>query len=278
MIDIKQALDKAIETLLLTSPSPRLDAELLLINVLKTSRTYLYAYPEFRLNSTQQQAYQTLINKRVKGVPIAYLTGTREFWSMPLLVNEHTLIPRPDTERLVELTLALFTKTQAKILDAGTGSGAIALALASERPEWEIMACDKQEEAIDMAKRNATELSLHNINFFCSNWFNNLPNTSFDVIVSNPPYIAENDPHLSEGDLRFEPKGALVSGEDGLVAIRYLVKNSYERLLPNGLLLLEHGFSQAAAVTRLLKQGGYRQVQSWLDLQGHTRVSGGWRV
>lgn len=278
MIDIKQALSHAMAVLSPNSPSARLDAEILLAHALGTSRAFLYTHPEMNLQDVQKEAYQQLLTSRCEGLPIAYLTGSREFWSLPLRVDKNTLIPRPETELLVELTLSLLQdSSEVSILDLGTGSGAIALAIASERPDWEVLACDVSQAAVEMARYNASNLGLSNVEIYCSDWFTSIPEQKFHVIVSNPPYIAEGDPHLKQGDVRFEPQQALISGEDGLESLTYLVKHSYNRLLPGGLLLLEHGFSQKHAVPLLLSQYGYQQIQCWQDYQGLDRASGGWR-
>lgn len=276
MSDIKSALDQATTLLTSTSPSARLDAELLLAETLNVPRVFFYAHPEQPLTSIQHEHYQQLIAQRLSGTPIAHLIGIREFWSLPLRVSKDTLIPRPETELLVELTLNQLTDLpSATVLDLGTGSGAIALALASERPNWTLLACDKSQAAANIARENATQLGLHNLNVLCSDWFTAIPKQQFNAIVSNPPYIAENDPHLNQGDVRFEPRSALVSGTSGLDDLHYLIQHSQDWLLPGGLLLLEHGFDQGTAVTTLLKQYGYQQVECWQDWQGHDRVSGG---
>lgn len=278
LIDIKQALHDAHALLAPTSPSAQIDAEVLLAYVLGSSRTFLYTYPEKKLALTQSDTYRQLIEKRCAGVPIAYLTGTREFWSLPLHVDESTLIPRPETELLVTLALMLQKNlSTASVLDLGTGSGAVALALASERPSWHILASDINQATVEIARYNASHLGLSNVDIVCSDWFSSLPEQQFDTIVSNPPYIATNDVHLEQGDVRFEPQRALVSGIDGLNAIRHLIQHSYHRLLPGGLLLLEHGYMQKQAVTMLLNTHGYEQVHCWQDWQGQDRVSGGWR-
>ncbi|WED42215.1 peptide chain release factor N(5)-glutamine methyltransferase [Legionella cardiaca] len=280
MMEIKDALEQALKQLAPHSSSARLDVEILLAHVLMKNRTFLYAHPEVILTQAQWQTFQRLISQRVQGVPIAYLTGMKEFWSLPLKVCEDTLIPRPETELLVELTLTLLSdKEGAHVLDLGTGSGAIALACASERPRWQITACDCSQNALQTAEENAARLAMTNICFYHSNWFEKITTQQvFDAIVANPPYIAANDPHLVEGDVRFEPVLALVSGEDGLTALKHIIKHSLARLKPGGLLLLEHGFDQKPAVTSMLKHYGYVEIQSWQDWQGNDRVTGGRRI
>lgn len=278
MTDIKTALGHAIKLLQQTSPSARLDAEVLLAYILKSSRTFLFSHPEKTMDRDEHHTYEHLISQRAAGHPIAHLTGTREFWSKPLIVSADTLIPRPATELLVELTLSLLhDSSAASLIDLGTGSGAIAVALADSRPDWNIIACDSQQAALEIAQNNAAHLQLSNIHFYLSDWFSAIPVQQFHAIVSNPPYIAKNDPHLTQGDLRFEPHHALVSGIDGLESLTYLIKASYDRLLPGGLLLIEHGFDQKHAVERLLFDRGYDRIQCWQDNEGHDRVSGGWR-
>ncbi|ARG96847.1 peptide chain release factor N(5)-glutamine methyltransferase [Legionella micdadei] len=279
MIDIKGALSQATTQLEAESDSPRLDGEILLAHVLMKTRTYLYTHMDKTLTKAQWQTFQQLVDKRAHGMPIPYLTGTREFWSLPLKVCEDTLIPRPETELLVELTLKLLAdKPHAQILDLGTGSGAIALACAHERPDWQIIACDCSLSALQIAEENAARLRVTNICFYHSDWFEKISLTQkFDAIVTNPPYIAANDPHLIQGDVRFEPTLALVGGTDGLEAIRHIIQHSLARLKPDGLLLIEHGFDQKSAVGSMLNDYGYRQVQCWQDLQGNDRVSGGKR-
>ncbi len=278
MINIQCVLKNAINLLEATSPSAQLDAEVLLAHALNTSRTFLYTHPEKPLEAASQKAYEYLITQRAEGWPIAYLTGCREFWSLPLRVSKNTLIPRPATELLVEVALSLLKKIKnPSLIDLGTGSGAIALALAVEQPTWNIMASDISQGAIDIAKDNTAKLGLSNVHCYISDWFADLPVQQFNAILSNPPYIADNDPHLNQGDLRFEPQNALASGVDGLKSLTYLIKASYDHLLPNGLLLLEHGFDQRLAVSNLLSDNGYERIGCWQDTEGHDRVSAGWR-
>ncbi|KTD32794.1 protein methyltransferase HemK [Legionella nautarum] len=279
MTEIKTALLQATAQLAAESDSARLDAEILLAHVLMKSRTYLYTHPDEQLTKAQWQTFQQFLSKRAEGVPIAYLTGTREFWSLPLKVCEDTLIPRPETELLVELSLTMLKdKFQAQILDLGTGSGAIALACASERPDWQVLACDCSLAALQIAEENAARLNLTNVEFFYSNWFEKIAETQkFDAIITNPPYIAVDDPHLVRGDVRFEPSLALVAGNNGLAAIKYIIQQSLARLHPGGLLLVEHGFDQKSAVQSMLNNYGYSELQCWQDWQGNDRVSGGKR-
>ncbi len=277
MNDIKTALAWALS--LLSPADARLEAEILLSYLLKKNRAYLFTYPEHQLSDEQFLHYKKLIIQRAEGVPIAYLTGQREFWSLTLKVNQHTLIPRHETERLVELALELLpAQDPLTILDLGTGSGAIALALAKERPHWKITACDKSKEALDIAQTNAQNLGLKNICFYQSDWFNSLPQTHYHAIVSNPPYVSTEDPHLQLGDVRFEPLSALVSEQEGLADIKKIVTQSYNYLLPHGLILLEHGYDQKIPIRAILNKLRYNKVQCWPDLSGQDRISGGWKI
>ncbi|KTD02796.1 peptide chain release factor N(5)-glutamine methyltransferase [Fluoribacter gormanii] len=268
MISIRTALGK----------TPDLETEILLCHALKRTRTYLFAHPEELLSSEQWEHFQSLMAQRAQGIPIAYIIGEREFWSLNLKVNRHTLIPRHETERLVELALELIpNRPDTYVLDLGTGSGAIALALANERPHWHIVAADISQEALKIAKENAQSHKIRNVSFYLSNWFSNLPRRQYHALVANPPYISEHDPHLQQGDLRFEPQNALVSSQEGLADLQCIIKQGYDYLLPDGLILLEHGYDQKLEVQTILNELQYKNVQCWHDIQGNDRVSGGWR-
>lgn len=274
-MQIREAIQQASKELASSSETARLDAELLLCKVLDKNRSYLFAWPEKELSTQQQTSFQSLLEQRIQGHPVAYLLGYREFWGMELEVTTATLIPRPDTELIVQLALeCIAQQTAPKILDLGTGSGAIALALAKERPDADILALDKSEAALEVAQRNQAKLGFTNLKLLNSDWFNALAeNNSFNLIVSNPPYIAEADPHLSQGDVRFEPRSALSSGVQGLDDLSYLIQTAPNYLAPNGWLLLEHGYDQGLAVTTLLKTTGYTEVACYQDLAGNDRVS-----
>lgn len=276
--NIKTALSHAQACLQNTSSSPRIDAEILLLFVLNKTRTYLYTHPEAVLTREQWQQYETLLDRRRLGHPIAHLTQTKEFWSLPLRVTADTLIPRPETELLVEITLKYLATTEnAHVLDLGTGSGAIALALASERSAWHIDAYDRSEAALQVARQNALNLKLSQIEFGLSNWFKSIPSKRYQAIVSNPPYIAENDKHLKEGDVRFEPQQALTSGIDGLDALTEIIKTGIHYLQADGFLLVEHGYDQKNAVAALFMQFGYKNIQNFKDFEGNERVTVGFK-
>ncbi|MGS0942124.1 peptide chain release factor N(5)-glutamine methyltransferase [Pseudomonas luteola] len=259
------------------SPSERLDAELLLAAALGKPRSFLRTWPERIVTREAKDLYSTFIERRRDGEPIAYILGHQGFWSLDLEVSPDTLIPRPDTELLVETALALTGAERRRVLDLGTGTGAIALALAHERAQWQVMGVDRVDGAVVLAERNRARLGISNASFQQSHWFAALSAERFDIIVSNPPYIPHNDPHLDEGDVRYEPASALVAGDDGLDDIRLIVQQAPEHLLPSGWLLLEHGFDQAPAVRSLLTEQGFISVESHRDLGGHERVTLGQR-
>ncbi|RLA46708.1 MAG: peptide chain release factor N(5)-glutamine methyltransferase [Gammaproteobacteria bacterium] len=257
------------------SDTPRLDTEILLGHVLNKPRSYLYTWPEQELEPSLQHAFEQLLLRRQKGEPVAYLTGTKEFWSLSLQVNASTLIPRPETELLVETALAVIDKTDACVLDLGTGTGAIALALASERPGWQILAVDLMADALRLVEKNRQQLALNNVSLIQSDWFESIPDREFDLVVSNPPYIEPHDPHLDRGDVRFEPASALVAEDHGLADIKIIIAKAGRHLTKNAWLLLEHGFQQRDAVRDLLVSAGFRQVSTRVDINGQERLSMG---
>lgn len=257
------------------SPTERLDAELLLAAALGKPRSYLHTWPERIVSSEAAQAYDGYLQRRREGEPVAYILGQQGFWKIDLEVAPHTLIPRPDTELLVETALELQPALPARVLDLGTGTGAIALALASERPAWQVTAVDRVPEAAALAERNRQRLGLANVRIQVSHWLEGLADERFDLIVSNPPYIAASDPHLVDGDVRFEPSSALVAGVDGLDDLRVIAAQAPSHLTPGGWLLLEHGYDQADAVQALLRENGFVQVSSRIDLGGHQRITVG---
>jgi release factor glutamine methyltransferase len=255
------------------SPSARFDAELLLAFALDSTRSFLYANPEFELPYNRSERFKKLVRKRALGQPIAYLTGSSEFWSLPLEVNRHVLIPRPETELLVEKALSKVPEeADWRIADLGTGSGAIALALASERKNCEVHATDISQAAIRIASENARRLGLERIQFHRGSWNRPLKGM-FHLVVSNPPYVDESDPHLSRGDLRFEPRTALTPGPDGLEAIRTIANDVFPIIQDGGWLMFEHGWEQGPACRVILQESGYERVETFKDLQGHERVT-----
>ncbi|WP_397454798.1 peptide chain release factor N(5)-glutamine methyltransferase [Pseudomonas versuta] len=255
------------------SPSARLDAELLLAAALGKSRSYLHTWPEKIVSSESALTFAEYLLRRRAGEPVAYILGQQGFWKLDLEVAPHTLIPRPDTELLVETALDLLPASPARVLDLGTGSGAIALALASECPAWHITAVDRVLEAVALAERNRQRLQLDNVHVLTSHWFSALDGQRFDLIISNPPYIAAGDVHLGQGDVRFEPESALVAGVDGLDDIREIIQAAPQHLNAGGQLMLEHGYDQAAAVRQLLLDAGFEQVESRKDLGTHERIT-----
>lgn len=263
-----------IMTVLAEGESPRADADVLLCHLLDCRRSYLMTWPERELDAAQQATLQTWLARRLNGEPIAHLVGEREFWSLPLKVSPATLIPRPDTEVLVEQALAKIPQGPCAVLDLGTGTGAIALAIKSERPELDVWAVDRMADAAALARENSAALGLP-IEVRDGSWFAPLDEQAprFAVIVSNPPYIDGADPHLEQGDVRFEPRSALVADEAGLADIRHISTHAPAYLLPDGWLLLEHGWDQGEAVRQLLRDGGYREVTTVRDYGDNDRVT-----
>jgi release factor glutamine methyltransferase len=273
---IDQIIHQAIKQLAATSSTPRLDAEVLLKHVAGLTRTALITRANERLSPEHEEQLNGLIIRRARGEPVAYLTGWREFWSIDLSVTPDVLIPRPETELLVEQALLRIPdNTEWTIADLGTGSGAVALAIAKERPRCRMIATDASEAALAIARKNANRLAIENAEFRHGEWLDPLNDQILDMIVSNPPYVAEQDPHLSQGDVRFEPRGALVAGTDGLAAIRAIAAGARQHLRRCGLLLLEHGYDQAPAVRAILAGQGYTVVDTFTDLNGLLRVSFG---
>ena len=273
MSTVAGLLRDACAALATASPTPQLDASLLLADSLEKNTTWLKTWPESEVPVEQAQRFAALLRRRVQGEPIAYILGWQSFWTLDLQVSPDTLIPRPETELLVEKVLELMPADQTlSVMDLGTGSGAIALALASERPGWRIVGCDRSAGALAMAQRNQQRLGLK-VAWQASDWFAQIPAQLFDVVVSNPPYVETHDPHLENGDVRFEPLSALVSGDDGLQDIRRIVAEARDYLRAGGLLIMEHGYNQAESVRALLSAAGYVRVESCLDLAGHERAT-----
>lgn len=275
-VTLQQAEAWALEQLQ-GSDSPRIDAQWLLMHVLQCERTRLLSHGDQRLSEAQWQHYQALIVRRQGGEPVAYITGSRGFWSLELKVTAAVLIPRPDTELLVEQVLALADNSQRLTLaDLGTGSGAIALALASERPSWRILATDASAAALAVASENARHNELERVEFHHGDWCQALPDgLMLDILVSNPPYIAPHDPHLQQGDLRFEPLSALSAAQDGLRDLRLLTAQAAERLRAGGFLLFEHGYDQGAEVRAMMLRHGFTDVHTLRDAGGQERVTQG---
>jgi len=258
------------------SPTARLDAELLLAAALGKPRSFLHTWPERIVSTEAALAFAGYLQRRRTGEPVAYILGQQGFWKLDLEVAPHTLIPRPDTEMLVEAALELVPAfAPAQVLDLGTGTGAIGLALANDRQQWKITAVDRVTEAVALAERNRQRLQLDNAQVLNSHWFSALEGRQFDLIISNPPYIAETDPHLSMGDVRFEPGSALTSGPDGLDDLRTIISEAPVHLSPGGWLLLEHGYDQGPAVRELLIRHGFERIQTRRDLGEHERITFG---
>jgi release factor glutamine methyltransferase len=252
------------------------EAKILLGHVLQRNRAWLAAHADETIEVQDAKAFDALARRRRDGEPIAYLTGKREFYGLDLAITPDVLIPRPETELLVELALTrIGIDSRASVLDLGSGSGAIALAIASQRPNAEVLGVDASRSAVVLGRSNATCLHLVNVSFVESDWFSAVPKSRYDVIVTNPPYVRAGDAHLTEGDLRFEPKEALVAGVDGLSAIRAIVESAAAYLAPGAWLLVEHGYDQADSLLALLRDAQFRDVGSRRDLAGIPRVAFG---
>lgn len=270
-MNIQEALKDAEETLSSCSDSARLDAELLLCRTLECKRTFLYAHSKDNLSPNQEQAFKEWIAIRKQSIPVAYLLGEKEFWSLNLKLSTKTLIPRPATESIIEHILELSLPENATVCDLGTGSGAIALSLAKERPHWHITATDIQANALALAQNNAQNYGFQNIDFLWSNWFEKLPKKKFNLIVSNPPYIDAKDPHLQQGDVQYEPKKSLISADEGYADLVLLIQAAKRHLEPNGILILEHGYQQQEKLLNILAYEGFNDIQGLKDHEGLNR-------
>ena len=269
---ICEALDEAVRRLEPVSDSARLDAELLLARALDVQRSYLFAHPEDSMDADAVQRFEAAVAQRVDGMPMAYITGEKEFWSMPLIVSPVTLVPRPETETLVEQALMRIPrKAEWAIADLGTGSGAIALAIARERPLCTVTGTDISEDVLTVAEENARQLSLPNVAFLAGNWTEPVADRQFDIVISNPPYVSRNDPHLVA--LKHEPVSALEAGEDGLDALREIAASANNILRSGGFLILEHGSEQAGGVTDILTDAGWVDIVTAKDIEGRPRVT-----
>ncbi|MEL0642484.1 peptide chain release factor N(5)-glutamine methyltransferase [Pseudoalteromonas aliena] len=272
-LTLEQAVAAGADLLASSSESAKLDAQVLLLHILQKPRSYLFTWPEHELSDDQHSQFNVFIQRRLKGEPVAHITGLREFWSLSLEVNATTLIPRPDTETLVECALNMVMPDKAKVLDLGTGTGAIALALGSEMPNWRIVAVDKVTDAVALANKNQQRLGINNVEVKQSNWFSALQGEKFNLIVTNPPYIEQDDIHLNQGDVRFEPLSALVADDAGMSDIKQIISHSRDYLLSSGYLLIEHGFEQAEAVRHLFKQMAFIDIKTVKDFGNNDRVT-----
>lgn len=274
---IKAQIEFGTSLLEKVSDSAKLDTQILLSVVLEKEINYFYTWPEKVLTSQQVSVFNALVQDRLLGKPIAYITGVKEFWSLPFYCNASTLIPRPDTEILIEKILSEFenkSKDRVHCIDLGTGTGAIALALASENSHWDIEAIDYSEDAVFLAQKNAKNLALSNVNIYQSDWFSSVEaNKQFDIIISNPPYIDENDIHLSQGDVRFEPLSALVAKDSGLADIKNIAKQAKQYLKKGGYLFFEHGYDQGEAVRHIMSLYAYNNIQTIQDYAENDRVT-----
>lgn len=266
----------SISSALAASGLVPLDAQVLLAHVLERDRGWLLAHSREALSREQAERFFALAKRRRDGEPVAYLTGIREFWGLPIAVSPAVLIPRPETEALVDLALSRMPNDrELRVLDLGTGSGAIALALAHERPHARVVATDTSSDALAVARANARRLGAFNVEFIEADWYDGVATTGFDLIVSNPPYVEPQDPHLEEGDVRFEPRAALTPAVDGLGALRAIVKGAREHLVPGGTLVVEHGYDQSEKVRALFADAGFIDITSTRDLAGIPRVVAG---
>jgi len=257
----------------------KLEAQLLLEHVLNVNHAWLITHADDEINNEAHQQFEALIQRRIAGEPIAHILGEREFYGLPFKVTPDTLIPRPDTETLVEAALAKTPSSEAiNILDLGTGSGAIALAIAKHRPNAKVTAVDASKAALSVAEENGRSLNIPNVQFILSDWFSALKNQQFDVIVSNPPYIEQDDDHLKQGDLRFEPISALASGEDGLDDIRQIILDASAHLKPKGWLMFEHGYNQSESISKLLASAHFTSIETLKDLGSNDRVTFGQKL
>jgi len=267
---LSSSIAKAVDVFHLS----RRDAELLMMHIISINRAALRISDNLPLTATQAQQYQALVLRRAQGEPLAYITGQREFWSLPFAVNPDVLIPRPETEIIVEKILAIKAESAIKLLELGTGSGAIAISIGFHRPHWNIIASDISQRALQLARKNAKNLEVNNIQFCLSDWFTDLNHLApWDIIVSNPPYIAENDPHLEPEVLQYEPKIALLAPSNGLAALRQIIESSPHYLHTNGMLLLEHGFMQADKVRDIFKIANFQNIQTIKDFSQLSRVT-----
>ncbi len=276
MPNIKKLLMDAASLLAASSDSARLDAEILLCLALNKPRSYLRAWPDNEPDTTQEYVFKCYLQERLLGKPIAYITGYKEFWSRDFKVTPEVLIPRPETELIIELCLDLIPKNnKTRILDLGTGSGIIGITLAAECPNCEVIASDFSLAALDIAKFNAQTHQTTNISFYQSDWLTDIPNQTFELIVSNPPYIAKDDVHLIQGDLRFEPSSALSANKNGLSDIKTIINNARKYLNPEGYLLIEHGYNQENAVQSIYRDFNFYNINTHKDLSAQPRVTCG---
>jgi release factor glutamine methyltransferase len=273
---LRQLLQQGITALQAISPSPDVDAQYLLLHVLNKPRSYLYSHSDDDVAPDVQVNFQELLTRRIAGEPVAYITGSRGFWNLELNCAPSTLIPRSDTESLVEWILEHHPQTDLQVLDLGTGTGAIALALAGENPSWRVTGVDLRDEAVALAQENAQLNNIQNIQFLPSNWFSALSHKRFHIIVSNPPYIDPLDQHLEQGDVRFEPRSALVAEKNGYADLWHIAAHAPAYLHANGLLIMEHGFEQGAKTAAYLREQGYQNVQTGKDLTGNDRFTLGY--